>query len=167
MLDLETFSTSNNALIVSIGLVSFDMEGIIDKQLIIIDMEDSNCKHFDIDPMTVKWWFEQNKSAREHLFLQEMPLREGLRSVNEFIRGSQGVWGNSSTFDNVILRNAMNQLHITPSWSFRKDSCYRTIKSLCPDVFYEVVGTRHNPMNDAESQALHLIKVINKLGVIL
>jgi exodeoxyribonuclease VIII len=45
-------------------------------------------------------------------------------------------------------------------WRHWNDRCYRTVKSLYPDVKLERVGTHHNAVDDAESQARHLIAML-------
>jgi hypothetical protein len=76
------------------------------------------------------------------------------------------MWGNGAAFDNVVLRNAFERAHLTPPWNFRQDMCYRTIKTLFPDVeMPERVG-KHNALEDAKWQAQHLIAINKRYGFI-
>jgi exodeoxyribonuclease VIII len=74
----------------------------------------------------------------------------------------KGVWGNGASFDNTILTETYKRLGRTPPWPFWKDRCYRTVKSMFPNVPMERSGTHHNAMDDALTQAQHLIE-INKV----
>ena len=65
MLDLETLSTRNDAAIISIGLVKFDQNGVIDSQGWALDFSKVTGH---IDPGTVKWWMEQSDMARAFSF---------------------------------------------------------------------------------------------------
>lgn len=71
------------------------------------------------------------------------------------------IWGNGSTFDNVILRNAYEECGMTYPVSYKNDLCYRTIRRLFPlkqEIPQE--GTRHNSLDDARRQARALIETI-------
>ena len=69
------------------------------------------------------------------------------------------LWGNGASFDNAILSTAYElcELETVQPWRFYNDRCYRTVKSLYPEVAMVRTGTYHNALDDAESQALHLL----------
>lgn len=71
------------------------------------------------------------------------------------------VWGNGASFDNVILRGAYARNSTPAPWAWWNDRCYRTIKALHREVPMERLGTHHNALDDAISQALHLIRMLN------
>lgn len=163
MLDLETFATSNNAYIISIGAVNFNKEGIIEAFYVNIHTAYEEAQ-FDINPQTVMWWLDQSEAAKTALKKDPQKLSNALRLFGEFIEGTDGVWGNGSTFDNVILRNAYNKLNIKCPWHFRKDKCFRTVANLYPREEIEVTGTQHNALHDAKKQARVIIVLANKHG---
>ena len=45
-------------------------------------------------------------------------------------------------------------------WKFWNDRCYRTIKSMHPEVPMPRTGTHHNALDDAKTQALHLMAIL-------
>jgi exodeoxyribonuclease VIII len=49
-------------------------------------------------------------------------------------------------------------------WPFWKDKCYRTVKGIWKDIKLDRVGTHHNALHDAESQAEHLIAINRAAG---
>ena len=75
------------------------------------------------------------------------------------------VWGCGSDFDNVLIENAHKALGQEIAWNFRNNRCYRTIKSLWPNVKIKRKGEHHNALDDAESQALHLIEICNSFDI--
>jgi len=96
-------------------------------------------------------------------------ISEALGDFSRFCWENQvsGMWGNGATFDNVIMSNAYKLTGLEQPWKFWYDRCYRTIKSLYPQAQLKRVGTHHNAVDDAESQALHLIDICKTYGVTL
>jgi hypothetical protein len=66
------------------------------------------------------------------------------------------IWGNGSTFDNVILRSAFAAAGLEYPVRFWADQCYRTKKNEFPTVPLVREGTHHKALDDAISQAKHL-----------
>lgn len=175
MLDLETFDTGNNALPVSIGAVKFDAEKIVDRLHVGIDPVDTQLRFpsLRIGADCMLWWFaaERDEARKQWLELGKVDLFAALDGFamwcGQTPANEQGsLWGNGSTFDNVVLRNAYKAAKLEFPFSFRKDACYRTLKNLAPkDVEFERIGTHHNAVDDAESQAVHLQKICAALGI--
>ncbi len=69
------------------------------------------------------------------------------------------MWGCGSDFDNVVLANAYTMCGLKAPWNFWNNRCYRTIKARYPEVEFERVGVYHRAVDDARSQALHLMKI--------
>lgn len=169
MVDLETLSTKPNALIVSIGAVSFNSDGIGQKFYVPIDMGSYGNRFelgaFDIDPNTVAWWMGQTEEGRE-VFKDTcaMDLARALREFSDWIdkevcdTQDVKVWGNGASFDNVILKNAYNRCAIKEPWRHWNDRCYRTVKNMC-SLKMKRHGTYHNALDDAISQAQHLVSI--------
>jgi len=163
MLDLETMSTKPNAAIIAIGAVAFNETGIVDKFYIQVRL--SSCKEngLDIDPSTIIWWMKQGEEARSKFFDNETAsdLVSALDSFSAFYSQHGGaIWGNGAAFDNVILRSAYESIGVEAPWPFWVDSCYRTIKNMNPIIELRRVGVHHNALDDAETQALHLLEII-------
>jgi len=70
-----------------------------------------------------------------------------------------GMWGNGASFDNVILSETYLRLGMKAPWPFWKNKCYRTAKGMYPAVEINRSGTHHNALDDARSQAEHLIAI--------
>ena len=168
MLDIETLGKGNNALILSIGAVKFDPRGeeLDESFYITINPEDAQGWGLDIDASTVIWWMGKSDSAREAFKNPyALGLVDALNSFKNYLGCDMPVWGNGATFDNVILKNAYEVIGEPTPWTYRSDRCYRTLAAICPDVKMSRIGTFHNAVDDAKSQALHLQRIYKKLGL--
>lgn len=168
MVDLETMGTGSDAAIVAIGAVFFDpTTNALGPQFYNVVSLKSNVA-FDrvIDPDTVLWWMMRSEKARA-IFTQSQAtafsLNDALVNFANFLGGeSVDIWGNGAAFDNVILRNAYLETNIPVPWNFCNDRCYRTIKALYPDIIRTRNGIHHHALDDAISQAEHLMTILNK-----
>lgn len=169
MLDLETMGNNNNSPIIAIGAVSFDLDGVTDKFYTQVNLESCVKQGMECDVSTILWWLKQSDEARSAFTNNELAptIRESLVNFSEWFSdiGGEQVWGNGAAFDNTILSNAYRKTQLTQPWKFWNDRCYRTIKSLYPDVQFERIGVFHNAIDDAESQALHLISICKKYDI--
>ena len=167
MLDLETMGTGPNAAIVAIGAVAFDLQSgtIGDRFYRVVDLGTSVDMGGEIDADTVLWWMKQSDDARAMFARDGAALSEALADFSLWLSAhgvpdNVRVWGNGAAFDNVILSSAYRSSTRMQPWRHWNDRCYRTVKSLYPDVKLERVGTHHNAVDDAESQARHLIAML-------
>jgi hypothetical protein len=170
MLDLETFSTASDAAIVAIGAVRFDIKNLIvhktDNFYCTITAKSSQKAGGRIDGDTVTWWLQQSESARKELTGDTNILIDAaLNNFSNWVRQKpcDGMWGNGSDYDNVVLGNAYLRSNKTQPWPYRINRCYRTIKSFAPDLPVVREGTFHNALHDAITQATHLCKIIEKM----
>lgn len=176
MLDLETMGVDYNAAIVSIGAVKFDPMGDIGmlgvpgdteykhfhRTVLLKSLSDAE---FKFDGSTVHFWLEQNDEARLALLADAQPLDTVLSAFWEWYGPtSVPTWGNGAGFDNVILRNAYTKLYGVNPFKFYHDRCFRTMKSLFPDVPYVKPAIAHHALSDAEAQAVHLQKLFNRIN---
>jgi exodeoxyribonuclease VIII len=162
MLDLETMGTGTDAAIIAIGAVIFDKGGVSKKFYEVVDLQSSIDAGLTVTGSTVMWWLGQSEAARDALNDSPRPLKEVLQELTTWMRCTgltQKIWGNGASFDNVILRSAYKKSGLAPPWAFWNDRCYRTIKSMYPGVYMNRVGEHHNALDDAESQARHLVEI--------
>lgn len=168
MVDLETLGRRAGCAILSIGAVEFDASGLGREFYCVVSRKSQ--KEFRIlheDPETVKWWSERDPAAQK-VILQAShrtatPLQEALTGFKKFLEPSGRqvkIWGNGSDFDNAILICLYETCEMTVPWSFWNNRCYRTLKNLHPEIKMERVGTYHNALDDAKSQALHAVRML-------
>lgn len=178
MLDIETLGTDSSSVITSIGAVKFDNEGVDEDNAFFTNVSIQSCLDagMTVSGETIQWWLTQEGEARKDMFTSyPYHIKDGLMSFGIWAtRDSKiednRVWGNGSTFDNVIISNAYKAIKkhgstISQPWTYRGDRCYRTLCSLCPEIKMERVGTYHNAKDDAVSQARHLIKIAKRLNI--
>jgi len=170
MLDIETMGNGSQAAIIAIGAAAFDLNGVHAKFYAQCSLESSVDAGLVMDPSTVIWWLKQSDQARAAFADNDAAphLAIALSDFAQFCRdvGVDQVWGNGASFDNVVLGNAYKRNYLPIPWG-RADRCYRTIKSLYPAVKLVRTGTHHNAVDDAESQAVHLIDICKTYGVTL
>jgi hypothetical protein len=162
MLDLETFGNGNDAAIVSIGAVKFNETEILDEFHVGINPESCTAAGLKIDASTVMWWLDPDRApAREALLkLERIDLYYALDGFAQWVGEITAMWGNGSTFDNVILRNAYRVCGLEYPVKFWQDQCYRTMKYRLPWIELVREGVHHAAVDDARSQAKHLQRII-------
>jgi hypothetical protein len=175
MLDLETLGTRPGCVILSAGMVAFTWDAI-QANPFYAEIFTPSClgAGLVIDPMTAKWWASQTEreildrtgSASQSLSLglvlslirrwfEELGPAEGIR-----------VWGNGADFDLPILAYAFAVCgYEEPPWGPYAVRCYRTLKTLRPDIAIVRTGTHHNALNDARAQANHAMHLGHIIGV--
>ena len=168
MIDLETMGTGSNAAICSIGAVEFDLEsGTLGREFYeTVDLQSSVNAGGAMDAATVLWWLKQSEAASKELLDPSTDIYVALTLLTDWMCDSETplkeirIWGNGADFDNVILINAYERLGMVAPWGRRSNRCYRTIKSMNGDLVIERAGIHHNALDDAKSQAQHLIKLM-------
>jgi exodeoxyribonuclease VIII len=168
MLDLETFGNGNDAAIVSIGAVKFNSNGLMaDEFHVGVDPESCQLLGLKIDASTVMWWLDPERAdARANLLaLDKVDLLSALIGFSQWIDGDvDAIWGNGATFDNIILRNAYRVCGMEYPVKFWQDQCYRTMKYRAPGIELVREGTHHDALDDARSQAKHLLAIMKYLN---
>ena len=164
MLDLETLGTRPGSAIRAIGAVKFDGEKITSEFYQRIDLRSCVAHGLVIDASTVLWWLGQSDAARHEFTRSGVALSVGLELFRVWIEDADAqVWGNGAAFDNALLAEAYARLDQRTPWKFTNDRCYRTLKALYPVADFVGVGTHHHALDDARSQALHLIGIRKRL----
>jgi len=173
MHDIETLAkVSNKPLPLSLGAVKFDGGKIIDRFHIRFDTTDAQRFGLDIEADTVEWWMHIDRAAARAQ-LHEMgtiDLFAGLDGYSMWInqtpvdeRGS--AWGNGSNFDNAKLKGIFDAAGVEWPFGYKQEECYRTIRNRFPDVPFLRQGVHHGALDDAESQAAHLIMINMQHGL--
>ena len=159
MIDLETMGTGPSAAIIAIGAVEFDENSIGRKFYEVVTLESSVANGGVIDPSTVMWWLGQSEEARETIRVHGMHINVVLAKFSQWIDYSDElqIWGNGAGFDNVILETAYQRSGHECPWKFFNNRCYRTVKALYPEVDAVRSGVHHNALDDAITQAQHMI----------
>jgi exodeoxyribonuclease VIII len=170
MIDLETLGQRPGCSIISIGAVAFDERtGALGPELYLVVSRDS-CREAGLheDQSTIDWWMGQSDEAKEVLLETEseeaLSLTEALKQLKQYLDqfnlSKVKVWGCGSDFDNAILTCCYAAIDQELPWKFWNNRCYRTIKSLDKGPKPKRVGTYHNALDDAKTQAIHAIQIL-------
>lgn len=173
MADLETMGTQPYAPILSIGACAFRLDNddpITDLFYQAVDLE--SCLELGMRPSgaTIKWWMQQEDAARSRAVHdpEQVALPLALDAFTEWVNSRPlAVWGNSARFDCGLLEAAYKVCHKQVPWEYWKERCYRTVKNLpgANSIALQRIGTHHNALDDAVSQALHLRSIYRALGL--
>lgn len=165
MLDIETLGTQPGSAIISIGAVKFNDREVRDEFYERIDLESCINIGLKMQPQTVIWWLQQNDAARNEICQQGKPITEVLANFSKWVDDSNAeIWGNGATFDNVLLSCAYHAASLARPWKYSGDRCYRTLKNMFPNIEFARIGTHHNALDDAKSQAVHLIEILKQIN---
>jgi hypothetical protein len=157
MLDLETLDTRITGVIISIGAVWFDGNQLGAEFYGVLDIEDQYKYGRTLNPSTFKWWVNQSEAARDVFRHAPTKTSKVLEDFVDFLgKGNKWakVWGNGSDFDNAMLGSLYETYGVQKPWSYSNNRCFRTLKSLAPKILKpNRVGTHHNALDDAKTQA--------------
>jgi hypothetical protein len=165
MLDLETLGTGANSVIIAIGAVKFNVEqqSLGDSFYAVINQESCQDIGCTTDPDTLIWWDKQSPEARTVLSTPGSDVVPVLESLAGWLHMNDEVWGNGSDFDNAMLAELYRKAMIDLPWKFWNNRCYRTMKNMFPRVTFMRQGTHHNALDDAKSQAVHLMRILERI----
>jgi len=170
MVDLETLGRGAGCVILSIGAVVFDEVTGELGHTFYTSISRASCLAAGLteDESTVTWWSRQAPEAQQALrdaeSLEAPSLTNALMEFAAFLNINDEVWGNGSDFDNVILAAAYSATGMILPWKFWNNRCYRTLKNLRPEIKLERIGTHHNALDDAKTQAAHAIQLLRALS---
>lgn len=179
MVDLETMGNNPEAPIIAIGAVCFDPgTGKTGEDFYqIVSLESAMEFGAKPDAATIIWWLKQSPEARAAITGGDaISLMDAIDKLDEFIHTNSAngikyvqLWGNGSSFDNVILRRAYEQVGADLSVPFWNDRDVRTIVELGKVVGinprYQIPfeGDMHNALADAHHQVKYVSAIWQKL----
>ena len=173
MVDLETLGQTPGCALVSIGAVAFNGAKLGPEFYQVVGRQSCLDAGLFEEEATLVWWKTQpleaalafDQSVNDGR--QSIALKVSLEQFRTFL-GAFGpnvrVWGNGADFDNAILACAHRAAGLKLPWQFWNNRCYRTVKNLNPRVKLDRTGVYHNALDDAKSQARHMLE-LKKAGV--
>lgn len=168
MLDLETFGTSPEAAIVSIGAVKFSSAALGEEFHARIAFNDPLLGK--IDGHTVAWWLKQSDAARTALLDGErVSLTQALEEFTAWVGPDPKgffLWSCGPTFDSVLLQSAYRRCGLPWPFKYDADRCFRTIRDLGIVAFrlhWDSKAVAHDALADAKKQAQFVIDTIRAL----
>lgn len=162
MVDIETLGTSPGCIILSIGAVKFNTDGLGAKFYRSVNAKSCEAAGLTADMDTLDWWLSQDKDAQEVL-TGGRSLKPVLNEFSTFYKGSSEIWANAPTFDCSIMRAAYHALDMDEPWNYYDERCYRTLKTLPGYVKVEMEGTKHDALDDAKHQAEAIVQTLQNM----
>lgn len=179
MLDLETLSTDNDAVILQIGAVVFDPVKMILAERFVTTISIQSCLDagLTVSGNTMAFWFgEDLVKARKTVLQQQQTLGWALEAFRGWVFQVAGddaddhgeapsaiLWAGPARFDLGILRNAYEVLHCIAPWSFRNERCYTTLRHLRPGIERIIPIIAHDALCDAMAQAEHAVLLLRAI----
>lgn len=154
MIDFETLGTKPNSVVLSLGAVLFNDQGVLGEFYRVFNLLQGDRTK---DGATVQWWAKQSPESRE--IFEQCKTGTDLSLLPEEFNKFVGthrvqIWSNGADFDIPILNNIYDQYKATVPWKFWNHRCYRTLKSLFHiEAPFKFVGTKHNALADAHHQS--------------
>lgn len=166
MIDIETLGVKPGCVVLSIGAVEFDSNGLGEMFYDIIEPETCTDWGLVIEPRTTMWWMDQPEAARKALTnAKRSPLDAVLKDfIAKFRWRGKKVWANGAAFDFPILEAAFQAVGLKQPWEYWGMNCYRTLKNLVPRDVYESCKVEptvaHDALADACAQAETIIGLL-------
>ena len=164
MIDIETLSTKQDAIIAQVGIVVSE-PGKEDFSLLIkLDWLEQEAYGRVTDVNTLLWWMQAD---RAQTFVEMgssqadcLGIEKAVDVIEHYLRGADEVWANSPTFD-IACINSLIGTFGSEKISYKIERDFRTARALHPTVVYEYPVDAHNALADAQAQVAHL----RKLGI--
>ena len=168
MLDIETFGTSVDAVIVQIGAAYFNRGTGEVGETFKANIDANSCveEGFTIDADTVYWWMHQRREAMESIMKPPLVvIRSGLSYFNEFAKKADKVWCHA-TFDFPLIMNYMKKLKIYPNFRYTAARDIRTLTDLGKHDWekHERKDTHHDALADCLFQIKYCMDCINYIN---
>lgn len=164
MIDLETLGTRPGSVILSIAAVPVDSPAPVEYFYRRIDKVSCIDAGLQVDAATVEWWSKQADDVREEAFSGRERLCSVLTDFSAYCASLPSepiIWGNGADFDNPLLAEAYKHCGLKQPWKYHNSRCYRTLKSLYPNIPFLKPQRAHSALEDAKAQAVHLQMIFN------
>ena len=175
MIDIETLSTQNNAIILTIGAIKFNRHDdvlLLKKMPTFYERIDiQSCKNIGLisDESTSQWWKNQEDDIRYEALENpdRIPIHNALRKLSIFLRNCKYIWCQGINFDPVILENAYTRCKIPLPWKYYILRDTRTLYDITNVNLKDFCHTdgKHNSLKDCYYQVNALKKSFKKMSL--
>jgi len=169
MLDIETLGSKPGCVVLAVATVEFDATTHLLHYSEVIHIGSCLRHLLLVDPITLKWWTEQDLALQHRMFSGTTSLEVVLSELNQFF-GETGkeaiVWCKGMNFDFPILHEAYDRVQLPIPWHYRNIRDSRTLTAASELKFEKPAGA-HDPYNDCIAQIKDLQRACDKLGIIL
>lgn len=171
MIDIETMDTLPSSIVLTIGGVKFDPDGVgvFDEFHYKIEVTEQEDKGRTISDSTMNdFWAKQSPEVIEAAFSDDdrITVEEMMKNLRAWYAGCSEIWAHGTTFDITILENLHRQYGKSVPWNFWEISDSRTLfKRLPEDPRKNYTFAAHNALEDARIQALSVQDAIKQLNI--
>jgi len=162
MVDIETLGTEPGAAILSIGAVTFDVDGVNEEFYEEISVESCQAVGLDIDAGTLTWWLDEQEQASD-ILTGGHQLEDVLLWFAHWMPEDAEIWANAPTFDCAMVEAAYDAVAMRTPWEYYDERCVRTLRSLPCAVDLEQDGQAHHALDDAIHQAREVSQTLARL----
>ena len=171
MLDLETYATTMDACVMTIGAVVFDRSG---KQFnsFYRRIDGASCDAIGLrrDPKTIDFWSQQSDLSRHEIETLEnrVSIQDAIHDFTQFWKANRCdfLWCNGANFDEPILSTIYDKLGMEKPWRFFNVRCVRTLLSLVNLKTSSTGLVSHHAVEDCRNQILGVSKAFKMLDLI-
>lgn len=169
MIDLETLSTTPDAVILTVGGVKFDPTTQMqpyNEMYFRLDVDSQTAMGRNVQQNTLDWWAMQPTEIAEEALGEKdrISIEDACQKINKFGVGVDVFWCQGPLFDYAILQNLYAQLGKPLPWNYWQIRDSRTLFSLVPRETEKRQGL-HNALEDCKFQAKKVQKVYRQLGI--
>jgi hypothetical protein len=174
MLDLAPWGSAPGSHLRSIGAIEFDPVAKSLGRDFYVNVAAQPTYGLTSDADTVHRWAEQSYEARivfnDHPKILPVALARFTAWLRKLVAdpNSIRIWAHGPVFDVILLTEAFAAASLPVPWHYRAPRDTRTIfdaAGMNPSTDLPVVGTYHNALDDARSQALGVIEAYRRLGI--
>lgn len=162
MIDIETLSTENNAVVLSIGACAFNSNKIESSFHHNLNMLEQVAKGRYISPHTCSFWNEQPVDKQKVImegagFNNKAVLLQFIAYIDLYPEAK--VWGNGACFDIIILENLLKDYGLRIPWKFTNIMDLRTFRRMVAKnaKIPRDPAEHHDALKDALAQAKYVM----------
>lgn len=161
MIDFETLDIAECPVILSMGAVVFNENGIVDCLFEKIDQHSCLDLGCTVSIDTLLWWEKQSDTAKKAAFGGTTNIGYAMGMLVDFYKKHEcgEIWSKGAIADIRWTNNILAKLNLKSPWNFWDEMCFRTYLKYSPKVDFQPVGEAHNALDDAINQAKHWIAI--------
>jgi len=176
MIDCEALARTANAVVLSIGACTYDVDGIRESVELFPTIAPQVADGREIDDETLMWWFGQPESARKSIINGDrQPLAvladefvEWSHNQRALAGGKENLWFSAfgNDFDLPLVNTLLGKFRTMP-WegrpNYRNKMCLRALNELyAKDIVWPEGPVAHTARQDSINQAKAHISLLQK-----
>ena len=170
MIDLETLSTTPDAVILTVGGVKFDPHHSVEPyqpMYFRVNVDEQTAIGRNVMQQTLDWWATQPADVRDEALgdNDRIHLDAMIKNINKWSVGVDVFWCQGPLFDYAILQHLYKQMETPVPWNYWQIRDSRTLFSLVPRDPNEKRTGLHNALEDCYFQARKVQQVFRDLEI--